>query len=84
MPFDIANSSGVGYVNGLYPIGFGNGKIQSCDALSGNDYALGGESTHPTLNPDGWADMAVNLQSSRRKICPNEVRDEAQFWSRCP
>ena len=53
IPFDIANSSGVGYVNGLYPIGFGNGKIQSCDSLSGTDYALGGESTHPTLNPDG-------------------------------
>ena len=48
-----------------YP--FGNGKIQSCDALSGNDYALGGESTHPTLNPDGWADMAVNLQSHAGK-----------------
>ena len=67
VPFDIANSSGVGYVNGLYPIGFGNGKIQSCDALSGNDYALGGESTHPTLNPDGWADMAVNLQAHAGK-----------------
>ena len=62
IPFDTVNSSGVGYVNGLYPIGFGNGKIQNCDSLSGNEYALGGESTHPTLNPDGWADMALNLQ----------------------
>ena len=67
IPFDVANSSGVGYVNGLYPVGFGNGKIQSCDTLSGTDYALGGESTHPTLNPDGWAEMAVNLQEHAGK-----------------
>ena len=63
IPFDTVNSTGVGYVNGLYPIGFGNGKIQSCDSLSGNNYALGGESTHPTLNPTGWATMALNLQA---------------------
>ena len=54
-------------MNGLYPVGFGNGKIQSCDTLSGTDYALGGESTHPTLNPDGWAEMAVNLQNHAGK-----------------
>jgi len=62
LPFDTVNSTGVGFTNGLYPIGFGTNKIQTCGGLTGTDYALGGESTHPTLNPDGWADMAVNLQ----------------------
>ena len=62
LPFDTQNSTGVGFTNGLYPIGFGTNKIQTCGGLTGTDYALGGESTHPTLNPDGWADMAVNLQ----------------------
>ena len=59
--FDTQNSSGVSLANGLYQIGNGNGKIQSCDGLSGNDFALGGESTHPTSNPTGWATLAVNL-----------------------
>ena len=45
VPFDIGKSSGVGYSNGLYPIGFGNNRIQNCGSLTGTDYALGGEST---------------------------------------
>ena len=45
----------VSYANGLYPIGSGNGKIQNCDSLTGTDYTLGGESTHPTQNPNGWS-----------------------------
>ena len=51
----------MGYSNGLYPIGSGNGRIQNCDGLSGTDYALGGESTNPSSNPNGWATLAVNL-----------------------
>ena len=65
--FDATNSSGVSYSNGLYPVGFGNGKIQSCDGLTGNNYALGGESTHPTLNPGGWATLALNLNAHQSK-----------------
>ena len=61
IPFDAINSTGVGYSNGLYPIGNGNGRIQTCDGLTGTDYAIGGESTHPTLNPNGWATLAINL-----------------------
>ena len=61
IPFDVTNSTGVGYSNGLYPIGSGNGRIQNCDGLSGTDYALGGESTNPSSNPNGWATLAVNL-----------------------
>jgi len=62
LPFDAQNSSGVNYANGLYQVGSGNGKIQTCGSLSGTDYALGGESTHPTTNPDGWATLALNLK----------------------
>ena len=61
IPFDNQNSTGVGYSNGLYPVGVGNGRIQSCDSLTAVDYALGGESTDPVLNPTGWAQMAINL-----------------------
>ena len=67
IPFDATNSTGVGFANGLYPIGSGNGKIQNCDSLTGTDYALGGESTHPTSNPSGWATLAVNLNQHIHK-----------------
>ena len=67
IPFDLANSSGVGYSNGLYQIGAGNGKIQNCDGLTATDYALGGESTHPTLNPGGWSTLALNLDDYKTK-----------------
>jgi len=67
LPFDATNSTGVNYANGLYPIGSGNGKIQNCDSLTGTDYALGGESTHPTSNPTGWATLAVNLNQHIHK-----------------
>ncbi len=62
IPFDAQNSSGVNFANGLYQIGSGNGKIQTCGGLSGSDYALGGESTQASTNPTGWATMALNLQ----------------------
>ena len=61
IPFDTGNSSGISTSNGLYPIGIGNGKIQSCDSLTGVDYALGGESTSASSNPNGWGTLAVNL-----------------------
>jgi hypothetical protein len=61
IPFDTQNSSGLSFANGLYPIGNGNGKIQTCDGLTGNDYAIGGESTSASQNPTGWATLAVNL-----------------------
>ncbi|HIF46732.1 MAG TPA: hypothetical protein EYQ73_08105 [Candidatus Poseidoniales archaeon] len=61
VPFDMTNSSGISFSNGLYPVGSGNGKIQSCGGLSGNDYALGGESTDNTTNPTGWGSLALNL-----------------------
>ncbi|MDP6870024.1 MAG: hypothetical protein QGI21_04555 [Candidatus Poseidoniaceae archaeon] len=61
LPFDTLNTTGVNYANGLYPVGVGNGKIQSCDGLGGNDYVLGGQSTHPTHNPNGWGTVALNL-----------------------
>ena len=67
IPFDITNSTGVGYANGLYPIGIGNGRIQNCDGLTGNDYALGGESTNPATNPTGWATLAINLNQHIHK-----------------
>ena len=67
VPFDMTNSTGVSYANGLYPIGAGNGKIQSCGSLTGTDYAIGGESTHPASNPDGWAELAVNLNQHIHK-----------------
>ena len=67
IPFDAQNSTGVGYSNGLYPVGIGNGRIQNCDSLTGVDYALGGESTSPTLNPTGWAQMALNLEEHAGK-----------------
>ena len=67
IPFDMGNSTGVSYANGLYPIGSGNGKIQNCDSLTGTDYALGGESTHPTQNPNGWSTLAVNLNEHIHK-----------------
>ena len=68
LPFDATNSTGVNYANGLYPIGSGNGKIQNCDSLTGTDYALGGESTHPTSNPNGWATLALNLNQHIHKL----------------
>jgi len=61
IPFDTQNSSGISTANGLYPVGVGNGRIQSCDSLSATDYALGGESTSSSLNPDGWGTLALNL-----------------------
>ena len=67
IPFDVTNSTGISYANGLYPIGSGNGKIQNCDGLTGTDYAIGGESTHPTQNPNGWASLAVNLNEHIHK-----------------
>jgi len=67
IPFDMTNSTGVSYANGLYPIGSGNGKIQNCDSLTGTDYALGGESTHPTQNPNGWSTLALNLNQHIHK-----------------
>ena len=67
IPFDATNSTGISYANGLYPIGSGNGKIQNCDGLTGTDYAIGGESTHPTTNPSGWATLAVNLNEHIHK-----------------
>ena len=66
IPFDIANSSGVGYVNGLYPIGFGNGKINPVIRFQVPITHLV-ENLHPTLNPDGWADMAINLEEHTGK-----------------
>jgi hypothetical protein len=67
IPFDTTNSTGVNYANGLYPIGTGNGKIQSCDSLTATDYALGGESSHATHNPTGWATLALNLNQHIHK-----------------
>jgi len=67
IPFDTINSTGVNYANGLYAIGIGNGKIQSCGSLTATDYALGGESTHATHNPNGWATMALNLNQHKNK-----------------
>ena len=63
LEFDIVNSTGIGYSNGLYPIGNGNGRIQTCDGLPTSAYALGGESTDSTLNPNGWGTLALNLDS---------------------
>jgi hypothetical protein len=65
--FDATNSTGISYANGLYPIGNGNGRIQNCDSLTGTDYALGGESSHPTQNPGGWATLALNLNQHVQK-----------------
>ena len=63
MPFDMSNSSGIGFGSGLYQKGTGNGKIQSgCDGVAVNEYALGGTSVDTALNPTGWATLAVNLQ----------------------
>ena len=45
----------------MYPIGIGNGRIQSCDSLTATDYAIGGESTSSSLNPNGWGTLALNL-----------------------
>ena len=67
IPFDAQNSSGITFANGLYQIGSGNGKIQTCGSLSGSDYALGGESTNPSTNPDGWGTLALNLQDHIQK-----------------
>ena len=83
IPFDAQNSTGVGYSNGLYPVGIGNGRIQSCDSLTGVDYALGGESTSPTLNPTGWAQMALNLEE-HAKVCATKVRNETQCSANVP
>jgi len=67
IPFDKVNSTGIDYSNGLYPVGIGNGRVQTCDSLTGVDYVLGGESTHPTLNPTGWAEIAINLEKHAGK-----------------
>ena len=67
IPFDTTNSTGVNYANGLYPIGTGNGKIQSCGPLTATDYALGGESSHATQNPNGWATLALNLEQHKTR-----------------
>ena len=67
IPFDMTNSTGISYANGMYPIGSGNGKIQNCDSLTGTDYAIGGESSHPTQNPNGWSTLAVNLNQHIHK-----------------
>ncbi len=68
IPFDVTNTTGVNYANGLYPIGIGNGKIQSCGTLGATDYAIGGESSNPTYNPNGWSTLALNLNAHKNKF----------------
>ena len=63
LQFDITNSSGIGYTNGLYPVGGGTNKIQTCSGVGTSDFALGGSSKDPQINPSGWGTMALNLQS---------------------
>ena len=63
LEFDITNSSGIGYTNGLYPVGSGTNKIQTCDGVPTGSYALGGASKDPLINANGWGTMALNLQS---------------------
>ncbi len=63
LEFDITNSSGIGYTNGLYPVGSGTNKIQTCDGVPTGSYALGGTSKDPQINANGWGTMALNLQS---------------------
>lgn len=65
--FDISNSSGIGYSNGLYPKGNGHNKISSCDGVTTGDYALGGTSVHQQLNPNGWGTLALNLRDHMNK-----------------
>ena len=65
--FDMTNSSGVSYSNGIYPIGVGNNKIQTCDGVPTGSYALGGTSVHPQLNVNGWGTLALNLQGAINK-----------------
>ena len=88
IPFDVQNSSGVNYANGLYQIGAGNGRIQTCGSLTGSDYALGGESTNPTTNPDGWSTLALNLkdyiQSGRYVQMKFVMEHNAQIPIRTP
>ena len=58
---DQANSSNIGFGNGLYTKGNNQGQIQSgCQGVGSTQSALGGTSV-TTNNPNGWADIAIDL-----------------------
>ena len=62
---DIANSTNVGFGNGLYPRSSGTTQNQldyRCDGLNQNDQGFGGTSASPN-NPSGWANVAINLEN---------------------
>ena len=65
--FDVANSSGISYSNGLYPVGNGHNKITYCDGVATGSYALGGTSVHSQLNPNGWGTLALDLREHMNK-----------------
>ena len=61
IPVDQANSSNIGFGNGLYTKGNNQGQIQSgCQGVGSTQSALGGTSVS-TNNPSGWADIAIDL-----------------------
>ena len=60
LPIDIQNSS-MNYGSGIHQVGGGAARIQSCNGVPTNSYALGGESK-TINNPGGWQTLAANLQ----------------------
>ncbi len=60
---DQANSSNIGFGNGLYTKGTSQGQIQNgCQGVASTDSALGGTSVSAN-NPSGWAEVAVDLSN---------------------
>ena len=49
------------YGSGIHQVGGGATRIQSCNGVPTNSYALGGESK-TINNPGGWQTLAANLQ----------------------
>ena len=49
------------YGSGIHQVGGGAARIQSCNGVPTNSYALGGESK-TINNPGGWQTLAANLQ----------------------
>ena len=61
---DVQNSTGISTFSGYYQKGSqnSNNKIDGrCNGVGANDYALGGSSIQPLLNPTGWANIKIDL-----------------------
>ncbi|NCG43410.1 MAG: hypothetical protein GWO84_07735, partial [Euryarchaeota archaeon] len=64
IPIDIANSSGISYSNGYWQksnSGANNKISYQCGGIDDTEYGLAGKSTSAS-NPNGWADIALDLK----------------------